>query len=337
MSCLDVMYHQSYGAHHYLPATSAAAAAYKAAYYHHHHHQQQQHQQQKKFGAYSRMQDSQEFSSHCGQNKQHTTAKPRPAPELQRDEEQNAGEEERCKETQQPAEAEYLSSRCVVFTYFRGDIGDVVDEHFSRALSQPSTFTGDVKTSRIHSGGPWKDGGSNSESQCGSISSSLWGSGYLSQTSPCVPSSHPDFPHTPAFHPADTGIWSSHNLTQTGLPPHSGLTDSWHYGLGAQSGAGYAHVHEMYPHMHPRHPHAHSHAHHVLHHAHSPALDPRFSPLLIPGVRASCSPTSCTDGIKTELEPSSIPGPTWPASFHGSVDIYETALEQDKAKASVWF
>lgn len=43
MSCLEVMY-QSYGAHHYLPATSAvaAAAAYKAAYYHHHHQQQQQ-------------------------------------------------------------------------------------------------------------------------------------------------------------------------------------------------------------------------------------------------------------------------------------------------------
>ena len=42
MSCLDVMYHQSYGSH-YLPATpAAAAAAYKAAYYHHHHHHQQQ-------------------------------------------------------------------------------------------------------------------------------------------------------------------------------------------------------------------------------------------------------------------------------------------------------
>ncbi len=43
---------------------------------------------------------------------------------------------------------------------------------------------------------------------------------------------------------------------------------------------------------------SHSHAHHVLHHPHSPALDPRFSPLLLPGVRASCSPMSCTDGIK---------------------------------------
>lgn len=34
MSCLDVMYHQSYGAH-YLPA-----AAYKATYYNHHQQQQ---------------------------------------------------------------------------------------------------------------------------------------------------------------------------------------------------------------------------------------------------------------------------------------------------------
>ncbi|XP_051564506.1 transcription cofactor vestigial-like protein 3 isoform X1 [Myxocyprinus asiaticus] len=331
MSCLDVMYHQSYGAHHYLPATSAAAAAaaaYKAAYYHHHHQQQQQ--QQKKFGAYSRMQDSGEFHKQLG------AVKPRSEPELQSEEEQNSGEEEHCKETQ-PAEAEYLSSRCVVFTYFRGDIGDVVDEHFSRALSQPSAFTNEAKTSKLPTGGPWKDGGSHSEGQCGSISSSLWASGYPSQTSPCVPSSHSDFHHTPAFHPSDTGLWSNHNLAQTGLPPSSMLTDSWHYGLGAQSGAGYPHIHEIYPHMHPRHPHPHSHAHHVLHHAHSPALDPRFSPLLLPGVRTSCSPSTCTDGIKTELEPSSIPAPSWPASFHGSVDIYDTALEQDKAKASVWF
>ncbi|XP_039539517.1 transcription cofactor vestigial-like protein 3 isoform X4 [Pimephales promelas] len=330
MSCLDVMYHQSYGAHHYLPATSsaaAAAAAYKAAYYHHHqHHHHQQQQQQKKFGAYSRM-DSEEFPSHCGQNKQPGALKPRPEPELPREEEQNAGEEERCKEAQ-PAEAEYLSARCVVFTYFRGDIGDVVDEHFSRALSQPSSFSNDAKTGRLHSGGPWKEGNSHSEGQCGSVSSSLWASGYPSQTSPCVSSSHPDFPHSAAFHPADTGIWSSHSLA-----PPSALTDSWHYGLGAQSGAGYPHVHEMYPHMHPRHPHPHR----VLHHAHSPVLDPRFSPLLLPSVRASCSPTSYTDAIKTELEPSSIPAPNWPVSFHGSVDIYDTAPEQDKAKASAWF
>lgn len=101
------------------------------------------------------MQDSEEFRSDCGQSKQPGALKPRPEPELSPEEEQSAGEEERCKETQ-PAEAEYLSARCVVFTYFRGDIGDVVDEHFSRALSQPSAFSNDAKTGTLHSGGPWK-------------------------------------------------------------------------------------------------------------------------------------------------------------------------------------
>ena len=39
-----------------------------------------------------------------------------------------------------PPEAEYLSARCVLFTYFQGDISTVVDEHFSRALSQSSGY-----------------------------------------------------------------------------------------------------------------------------------------------------------------------------------------------------
>lgn len=45
MSCLDVMYHQSYGAH-YLPA-----AAYKATYYNHHQQQQQVRRWEKYFFA----------------------------------------------------------------------------------------------------------------------------------------------------------------------------------------------------------------------------------------------------------------------------------------------
>lgn len=43
--------------------------------------------------------------------------------------------EEGPKEKQEAPEAEYLSSRCVLFTYYQGDISSVVDEHFSRALS----------------------------------------------------------------------------------------------------------------------------------------------------------------------------------------------------------
>lgn len=43
--------------------------------------------------------------------------------------------EEGPKEKQESPDAEYLSSRCVLFTYYQGDISSVVDEHFSRALS----------------------------------------------------------------------------------------------------------------------------------------------------------------------------------------------------------
>lgn len=69
--------------------------------------------------------------------------------------ERAGGEGEPAKEGS-PAEAEYLSSRCVLFTYFHGDISDVVDEHFSRALSQFSTFTEDKKGSATPLAGRWK-------------------------------------------------------------------------------------------------------------------------------------------------------------------------------------
>lgn len=109
---------------------------------------------QKKFSAYSRMQHLPDLSAHCVQSKQ--AEKPRAETEMQRDDDQQHGEEEVRSKDSQPAETEYLSSRCVLFTYFHGDIGDVVDEHFSRALSQPSAFNNDTKSIRLPSGGLWK-------------------------------------------------------------------------------------------------------------------------------------------------------------------------------------
>lgn len=69
-------------------------------------------------------------------------------------------EEEATKE--QPAETEYLSSRCILFTYFQGEIGDVVDEHFSRALSQASSFSLEpsaLKSQKTTSSSLWKGKG----------------------------------------------------------------------------------------------------------------------------------------------------------------------------------
>lgn len=60
-----------------------------------------------------------------------------PSKQEEEEEEEDEDEEE---EKDQPAEMEYLNSRCVLFTYFQGDIGSVVDEHFSRALGQASNL-----------------------------------------------------------------------------------------------------------------------------------------------------------------------------------------------------
>lgn len=237
------------------------------------------------------------------------------------------------KDSNQPAEAEYLSARCVLFTYFRGEIGDVVDEHFSRALSQASSFNSESKPLRVTqptgptSAGAWKDGSSPIESQ----SQSGW-------TTPSCPSQpnvpvHPDFSSSPVSFAPEGSLWTGHVFSQTSLPPPptppTTLSDSWTYN--PQTSPPYPNVHEVYHShshsMHPRHPH-----HPMLHSypAHSSTLDPRFSPLLLSCVRnqsqpsASSSPLS--EGVKTELEASSPSTPiSWaPTSVQGSLEMYDS-------------
>lgn len=41
----------------------------------------------------------------------------------------------------EPKGSQYMTSNCVLLTYFNGDCSAEVDEHFSRALSQPSSFS----------------------------------------------------------------------------------------------------------------------------------------------------------------------------------------------------
>uniref|UniRef100_A0A4W6FFT2 Vestigial like family member 3 n=1 Tax=Lates calcarifer TaxID=8187 RepID=A0A4W6FFT2_LATCA len=229
MSCLDVMYHQSYGAH-YLPA-----AAYKATYYNHHHQQQQ-----RKLSVYSKMQEYMEQQQQGGGGGRGMLSRDqgfRQGPGS--DSGHRSTSDSELKDDTQPADTEYLSSRCVLFTYFQGDIGDVVDEHFSRALSQSSTFNSETKPIRVTqqsasaAAGLWKDGGSLSEGQ----SSSVWNSStYPSQTSSCLPSVsvsvHPDFSPSPvSFSHPDGALWAGHMLSQASLPPPATLPDSWTYSL----------------------------------------------------------------------------------------------------------
>ncbi|XP_041354418.1 transcription cofactor vestigial-like protein 2 [Gigantopelta aegis] len=48
----------------------------------------------------------------------------------------------------QPKETHYLNANCVLLTYFSGDTSSVVDEHFSRALSQTSSFSPDSQNNK---------------------------------------------------------------------------------------------------------------------------------------------------------------------------------------------
>lgn len=69
---------------------------------------------------------------------------------------------------------------------------------------------------------------------------------------------------------------------------------------------------------------------------HSAALDPRFNPLLLPGVRNQSQPTASagssphSEGVKTEMEPSSnspvmATSVTWtPSALHGSLEVYDS-------------
>ncbi|XP_042854579.1 transcription cofactor vestigial-like protein 3 isoform X5 [Panthera tigris] len=217
MSCAEVMYHpQPYGAPQYLP-NPVAAATCPTAYYH----PAPQPGQQKKLAVYSKMQDSLEVTLPSKQ-----------------EEEEDEEEEEEEEEKDQPAEMEYLNSRCVLFTYFQGDIGSVVDEHFSRALGQASTLHPESAISKSKMGLTplWRDSSALS-SQRNSFPTSFWTSSYQPPPAPCLGGVHPDFQVTAppgTFTAADPSPWPGHGLHQTGPAPPPPASESWHYPLASQ-------------------------------------------------------------------------------------------------------
>ncbi|XP_078279366.1 transcription cofactor vestigial-like protein 2b [Rhinoraja longicauda] len=159
-------------------------------------------------------------------------------------------------------EAEYISAKCVLFTYLNGDISALVDEHFTRALSNCNP---DAKSSRGRRGSTGSSEGSLNER---SFPASFWDSDYqvpsttCTASGSCIGSPHSELhlssmdPYPAALHP---------HLAQ---PP-----DHWHYPLAGppcpQSPAFHPArtIHELYP--------------------VGPNLDPRYGSLLVPTLRAN--------------------------------------------------
>ncbi|KAM9031680.1 transcription cofactor vestigial-like protein 3 isoform 3-T4 [Sarcophilus harrisii] len=305
MSCAEVMYHpQPYGATQYLP-NSVAAASCPTAYYH----TASQSSQQKKLAVYSKMQESLEMTLPSKQEEE----------EEEEDEEEEEEEEE---EKDQPAEMEYLNSRCVLFTYFQGDIGSVVDEHFSRALGQPSSFHTESAISKSKMGLTplWRDS-STLSSQRSSFPASFWTSSYQPPPRPCLSGVHPDFSVTApgTFAASDPGPWPGHNLHQTVPPPPPPVSESWHYPLTSQVSPSYTHMHDVY--MHHHHPHPHMHHRHHHHPSASSHLDPRYGSLLMPSVHTARIPAPQCDITKTDPTTVTTATSAWAGAFHGTVDI----------------
>ncbi|KAM4625421.1 transcription cofactor vestigial-like protein 2b [Polymixia lowei] len=223
--------------------------------------------------------------------------------------------EEGPKEKQEAPEAEYLTSRCVLFTYYHGDISSVVDEHFSRALS--SYMDGEGKRRM-----PDQQG-----------------------TDTPSPRSRRSFP--PSFWDSNYPPPQSRSLCETGVPAYS--MDP--YASGLHPGLPHPHPHS-HPHAHP---HSHPHPPESwgypqtqaygpprpLHELYSPsALEPHYGPLLMPTVRPAHLPTLPGHYEVSKLEPTS----SWPSLLPPG-DVSQTlALNMDaglqhhkKGKELYWF
>ncbi|XP_046877668.1 transcription cofactor vestigial-like protein 2a isoform X1 [Hypomesus transpacificus] len=288
MSCLDVMY-QVYGP----PPQPYFAAAYSP--YHH-----------QKLAFYSKMQEAQEsvsasssFSNLPGQ----TSIK----------------EEDCAREKEHPPEAEYLSSRCVLFTYFHGDISSVVDEHFSRALSQPSSYAPGSATKSARDG-------SFPMSQR-SFPPSFWNSAYQPSLSSPLGPPHSELP----FHGDPYSSASLHSHL------HQPSPDSWH----------------------PSHHHHHHHPYSLggtiatqsstyprssMHEVYGTPFDPRYSSLLVPSVRPHRLPPA--PGPVASASPCDLgkseAGATWTGAFAAAgpemgLNVDAGLQAQDKSKDLYWF
>ncbi|XP_054840663.1 transcription cofactor vestigial-like protein 2 isoform X2 [Eublepharis macularius] len=259
MSCLDVMY-QVYG-----PPQPYFAAAYSP--YH------------QKLAFYSKMQEAAESASSASASSPFSS---HAAPA-------SIKEEECSPEKERPPEAEYISARCVLFTYFQGDISAVVDEHFSRALSQPSSFSPSSAGAKApRSAASWRDGSFPMNQR--SFPPSFWNSTYqpssvsASLGSPLAATGHTELPFASAD-PYSPGSLHSHL--------HQGGPEPWHP-------AHHHHHHHHHPYIgtqsssYPRPT--------TVHEVYGPHFDPRYGSLLVPA--ASVRPH--------RLTPASVPTPVSP-------------------------
>ncbi|XP_063040101.1 transcription cofactor vestigial-like protein 2b isoform X2 [Engraulis encrasicolus] len=220
------------------------------------------------------------------------------------------------KEKQEVGEAEYLSSRCVLFTYYQGDISSVVDEHFSRALS--TYMEGESKRRPT-------DAGTVSPISRRSFPPSFWDSNYPSPPSRghCDPGATPysmdPYAHS-ALHPGLPHP-HAHAHPHPHSHPHTHPSESWGSYTQGQAYAAPRPLHELY--------------------TTAPGLEPHYGPLLMPAVRPPHLGPLPGHYEVGKLEHA----PGWPGLLPTAGDMAQTLAlnidpglqHQKKAKELYWF
>ncbi|XP_022100443.1 transcription cofactor vestigial-like protein 2 isoform X2 [Acanthaster planci] len=237
MSCLDVMYQSAYQPYqhypfyqrhftqkfgHYkmqeppdhdpsytphtqsVPPATSTSTGYSSSLYHHHH----------------------ALHSHHGSPPANASGLPHQASVKKED-------KPTVEEAEPTVEAEYINSRCVLFTYYTGELNKVVDEHFSRALSQPSSFPPDGRIGvsggdstgsqgKQSDGSTWnsKNGESAIPLMCQrDLPASFWNSNYYNHIKYPHPHHHPHH-STPISSSGSSSSSSSQGPTSN--PAHPG-------------------------------------------------------------------------------------------------------------------
>ncbi|XP_077977456.1 transcription cofactor vestigial-like protein 2 [Glandiceps talaboti] len=255
MSCLDVMYQSPY-------------QTYQPYSFYQHHLPTQ------KFGHYKMHEplDPVEYSGTVLTQHQPLPPPPPPLQSSQSTRSKTKDDDDSESDKEPTPEAEYISSRCVLFTYFTGDIGKHVDDHFSRALSQPSSFSADSRKSNSTSP-QWKTGDfTASPMSQRNFPPSFWNSSYNSN-------SYPPSSGLSAAHHEPLGFRDPYSSAYTTSYTSIHQTDPWHYSLSAAQGSYTAHrsMHDLGYNM-----------------ASTSPFNPRYSSLLIqPSVRSGRLATQC--------------------------------------------
>ncbi|XP_046872774.1 transcription cofactor vestigial-like protein 2b isoform X2 [Hypomesus transpacificus] len=213
---------------------------------------------------------------------------------------------------QETPDAEYLTSRCVLFTYYHGDISSVVDEHFSRALSSYMEGEGKRRAAELATDTP-----SPSSRRC--FPPSFWDSNYPTpQSRPHCDQGAPHYsmdPYASGIHP---GLPHPHPHPHAHPHAHPHPSEGWAYAQSQAYGP-------------PR----------PLHELYSPSgLEPHYGSLLMPTVRPPHLGTLPGHYEVSKLEPTSA----WPGLL-GHADASQTlALNMDaglqhhkKGKDLYWF